>query len=249
MALAVTAGCKSDDFHSCLRTDPAPLSKFLPNHKLLVRQPDTFPFHYFYLKRSLRQYAYVYVAPVDTQHLRESSGWAQFDMMLDGTLDKDVGELCDYTRNAYRYAFNKAEVKPRLKVVGRRDLPNTLILETAIISIVPSKAELNALGFAGSFVVPGLGIATSLVSSGSVTIECRVRDSKTGEILAMYADTERDPDALIAVSRFTWTQTARINIKTIAEQTAALVSAKDYRTIRRDFPIQFTSLMSDSNLD
>ncbi|MGN0833195.1 MAG: DUF3313 family protein [Kiritimatiellia bacterium] len=247
--LCLAGGCEMGQVHSALRTDPAPLSGFLPNHRLLVRQPDSFPFHYFYLQKNLPAYANIYIAPVDVRHLRESDGWAGFDRMLSGRLEGDIEELSRFMRQAYRQAFQQARVRPKLRVVNRRDLPRTLILEAALVALVPSKAELNALGLAGSFVIPGIGLVTSFMSSGSVTVECRIRDGRTGRILAMYANTETDPKALLSISGYTWLTTARINIKTMAAHTASVLAARDYRTVERDFPLRFVSLLQEGELD
>lgn len=235
--------------HSALRADPAPLSGFLPDHHLLVRQPDTFPFHYFYLRKHLPAYENIHIAPVNVQYLRESDGWARFDRMLSGRLGGDIEDLARFMRRAYVQAFRQSSIRPRLRVVNRRDLPRTLVLETAIVGLVPSKAELNALGLAGSFIVPGIGLVTSFMSTGSVTVECRIRDGRTGRILAMYANTETDPKALLSISGYTWLTTARINIKTMAAQTARVLAARDYRTVERDFPLRFVSLIQEGELD
>lgn len=247
--LSLVTGCEMGKVHSVLRTSPAPLSGFLPNHRLLVRQPDSFPFHYFYLKKDLPAYENIHIAPVNIQYLRESSGWAKFDRMLSGRLGSDIEDLARFMRRAYIQAFRKANVRPKLRVVSRRDLPRTLVLETAIVGLVPSKAELNALGLAGSFIIPGIGLVTSFVSSGSVTIECRIKDGRTGQILAMYANTETDPKALLSISGYTWLTTARINIKTMAAQTARVLAAKDYQSVERDFPLRFISLIQEGELD
>lgn len=247
--LFLVAGCQMGQVHSALRTDPAPLSGFLPNHRLLARQPDSFPFHYFYLKKNLPVYENIHIAPVNIQHLRESNGWARFDRLLSGRLEGDIEELSRFMRRAYIQAFQKADVRPKLRVVNRRDLPRTLVLETALVGLVPSKAELNALGLAGSFIIPGIGLVTSFMSSGSITVECRIRDGRTGQVLAMYANTETDPKALLSISGYTWLTTARINIKTMAAHTARVLAARDYRTVERDFPLRFVSLIQEGELD
>jgi len=254
ISLFSVTGCKTDDpqtdkVHSALRPVAAPLSDYLPHHELLARQADTFPFHYFYVDPNFGVYDHIRIAPVDTSYLRETGAWAAYDQKLSGTLGEDVAKVADFMRKAYVEAFEKADVGPRLSVTERTDLPKTLVLEPALIALIPSKAELNALGLAGSFFVPGLGIITSLASAGSVTIECRLRDAQTGRIVAMYATTEKDPVALIPVANFTWTSTARINIKTVAANTAKVLAAKDPRKIRRDFPIRFATRIKDGKLD
>lgn len=247
-ALAV-AGCQSDKIHERMRVAPSPISDFLPNHQLLERQADTFPFHYYYAKETTKKYEYAYVAPVNTQYLRESKGWEQFDRELSGKLGDDVDKLASFMQKAYEQAFRKAKFPDHLKLTDRKDQPGTLIIESAIIGISPTKAELKAAGTAASFFVPGIGLVTSLTSPGSLTVECRVRDAETGEVIAMYADTEKDPSALFAPASYTWTYSARINIKMIAAQTAVVLTTHDRWLLRRDFPIRLTALIKDAKLD
>lgn len=246
-ALAV-AGCQSDKVHAKLRAKPSPISSFIPDKNLLVQQPDTFPFHYFYLDPQAKAYENIYIAPANIDQLKQSSGWAEFDKKLAGNLGNDVEFLRDYMRKAYVQGFEKETSKAKLKVVEDRNLPNTLVLEPAIIAIAPSKAELNTVAVAGSFVCPVIG-AAMLLGSGSLNVECVIRDAQTGKIVAMYADTEKDPDAIYNAAAMTWTRTARINMKEIAENTAKVLSAKDYKTIRRRYPIRFAALIKDADLD
>jgi len=247
--LVVAAGCSTDKLHERMRAKAAEVSDFLPNHELLVQQPATFPFHYFYLKENASAYEHVHVAPVDMDGLRKSDGWAEFDKALGGKLGADVNDLCDFMRKAYEQAFRRMTGPGTLKVVDGKTLPKTLVVETAIVAVKPTKAELNVAGAAASFVCPVIGVATSVMSTGSITVECRVRDAATGEIVAMYADTEKDPAAVIPVASLTWLHSARINIKTVAANTAKVLAAKDYRTVRRDFPIRFAAKIKDASLD
>jgi len=249
VVLAYSVGCTTDKIHSVMRAKPSPISDFLPDHKLLVKQADTFPFHYFYMKPDHPRYEYVRIAPVDTSYLRKSSSWAEFDKKLNGKLGDDVSALADFMRKAYVQAFEKCSEPLKLTVTERTDLPNTLVLETALIALAPTKAELNVAGTAASFALPVLGAAACYASAGQIIVECRMKDAKTGEVIAMYADTEDDPAALIPVAQMTWTSSARINIKTLAAQTAKVLAVPNYEKIRRDFPVGFVTRIVDGNLD
>jgi len=234
-----------------MRANPPIPSEFLQERNLLKRQPDTFPFHYYYQASGLGAYDKVFVAPVSTRHLRESDGWAALDKKMDGQFGNSVDALSEFMRKAYVQAFEKALPKGRFSVTDRKDQPGTLVIEPAIIAVIPSKAELQAAGVvASALVFPGFGVAASLVSAGSIDVECRICDAKTGKTVAMYADVEKDPSALIPTARFTWTRSCRINIKMIAAMTVKLLSAgDDFKDVRRDFPIRLTALIKDSELD
>ena len=255
--LCIVLGCVEgrtprEKFHSRMRVDPAPLSAFLPDHKLLKKQPNTFPFHYFYLKENAKHYDRVYIAPVDISQLRQSSGWADFDKAMSGKFGTKMGELTAFMQKAYQQAFRKQTAASKLQVIDAPDKkPGTLVVETAIIAYCPTKAELNAAGMASSLVVPVVGMAvTQMFGSGSITIECRLKDAATGEIVSMYATTETDPKALFAPSQLTWSSSAQINIKQVAAYTAQVyLAARDYRKVNRKFPVSWTSLIKDADLD
>ena len=257
MLLCGVLGCVEgrtprEKFHSRMRADPAPLSAFLPDHKLLEKQPNTFPFHYFYLKDNAKHYDRVYIAPVDISQLRESSGWADFDKAMAGTFGTKMEELTAFMQKAYRLAFQQESAVSRLQVIDAPvKEPGTLVVETAIIAYCPTKAELNAVGMASSLVVPFIGVAAAqMFGSGSITIECRLKDAATGEIVSMYATTETDPKALFAPSQLTWSTSAQINIKQVAAYTAQVyLAARDYRKVNRKFPVSWTSLLKDAELE
>ena len=258
LALALVAGCVSgntpgEKFHSRMRAKAVPPSDFLPNHELLVKQPNHFPFHYFYLKEDVAPYKYVYIAEINMDYVKKAEGWDAFEAKMIEKMGNNAVQLCDFTRKAFEQAFRKqAEESANgecLEVTDRQDQPGTLVVEPAFIAISPTKAELNYIGTPASFFVFGVGAATSLISAGSMTMECRIRDAKTGEIIAMFADTESDPKAMLSVSSFSRTASTRINVKEIARMTAEVLSAKDYRTVKRNFPFKVLSKVRDANLD
>ena len=241
-----------EKFHSRMRANPAPLSAFLPDHKLLEKQPNTFPFHYFYLKDDARQYDRVYIAPVDISQLRKTSGWAEFDKAMSGKFGTKMDDLTAYMQKAYRLAFQKEYANSKLQVIDAPvKEPGTLVIETAIIAYCPTKAELNAVGAASGLFVPAVGtVVSKLFGTGSITIECRIKDAITGEIVSMYATTESDPKALFSATQLTWSSSARINIKQVAAYTAQVyLAAHDYRKVNRKFPVSWTSLIKDARLE
>lgn len=257
--LCAVLGCvegktPSEKLQSGMRAKPAELSEFLPNHELLKRQPDTFPFHYFYLKKDCKYYERVYVAPVDISVLRKSEGWAKFDEAMAGQLGTKIEDLASYMKKAYEQAFRTASANSssRLQVLDKPSKQKgTLVIETAIVAFCPTKAELNAAGMAVNvFVFPGLGLVASAFSSGSLTVECRIRDAATGEIVSMNATTESDPKALIGAAQFTWTTSAQLNIKQIAAYTAEVyLSSSNYGKVQRKSPIGWTALIKDAKLE
>ena len=128
-------------------------------------------------------------------------------------------------------------------------MPDTLVVESAIVAFAPTKSSVYAAGMVGDFFVPCLGIVTDVISSGTIAVETRARLGKDGPIVAALADTECDPSALISLSKFTWTTPAKINLKRIAIQTATCCTVDKMEDLDRGYPIEFISTFSDADLD
>lgn len=249
-ALLALYGCKST-LTSWLRADPVPLTSFLPDHEKLRRMDDSCPFHYHWCDVDALMSAnlkHIYIAPIDMSHLQEGGAWDEFAKNIT-TAEEDLKELAEFTRLAYYKAFKSQEQAIGVTVVDSPDVPDTLVLESAIVAFAPTKSSVYAAGVVGDFFVPCLGIVTEAISSGTIAVESRARIGKDGPIVAMLADTENDPDALVSLSKFTWTTPAKINLKRIAIQTATCCTVDKMEDLDRGYPIEFISSFSDADLD
>jgi len=224
-------GCQSMEEKA--RVKPAEVSPFLQHPELLVAQKPAFPFHYFYLKKNAGTYKNIYIAPVNTEYLRKNENWAALDEALAKQIGSDIQKLADFMQKVYAEEFSRIEGDNQLKVVDSPDDEKTLVLESAIVAIVPTKAELVVLGTAGNLFLPGIGVLTGHLAAGSVTIECMIKDAKTGEIIAMYANTEQDQKAVLNIAGMTWYTSAENNIRKQADYTARVFSGQDYSVTRR----------------
>ena len=92
-------------------------------------------------------------------------------------------------------------------------------------------------------------VVTSAISAGTIAVETRARIGRNGPIVAALADTESDPEAVIPISKLTWTTPAKINLKRIAIQTASCCSVDKMEDLDRGYPIEFISTFSDADLD
>ena len=166
-----------------------------------------------------KNYTEIFVAPVNTDYVMAQNIWEQAtvaDFSKD-EVKKNVHLLADYQRQAF---INAAEKDPKKKfIVVNTPGPNTLILETAIVQLVPSKAELQALGlvpvgFVG-LAVTGVEIGSSAATGsedqgkGVVAMEARMRDGATGEVVGMFADREHPPAAILDVKALFWWEPAK----------------------------------------
>ena len=248
--LLALVGCKST-LTSFLRTDPVPLTDFLPHHEKLRRMDDLCPFHYHWcdLKALLAaNIKHVYIAPVETGYLQQGNAWDELAKNIT-TAEEDLQDLAEFARKAYYKAFKSQEKAIGVTVVDSPDVPNTLVIESAIVAFAPTKSGVYIAGQVGDFFVPCLGIVTTAISSGTIAVETRARIGKDGPIVAALADTECDPNALISLSKLTWTTPAKINLKRIAIQTATCCTVDKMEDLDRGYPIEFISTFSDADLD
>ena len=113
-----------------------------------------------------------------------------------------------------------------------RNLPVALfvgvvvVLELAIVELVPSHAVISAVGLIAPFAqAPALAVASKIAGKGtSVAIEGRLRDSVTGEVLMMFADREEPPFRIISLKAITWYGDAEDSIETWSKQLVELAN-------------------------
>ena len=202
------------------RASPAPDSGFLADSKLMKADKDV-PYNRIYVnpKYADTKYTEIYVAPVNTDYVMAQNIWEQATLASFNKDDvkKNVAMLAEYQRNAFIKACRE-DPKKRFKVVDQPG-PKTLVLETAIVQLVPSKAELQALslvpvGFVG-LIGSGVMAASSVVThsedqgKGVIAMEGRTRDGTTGEVVWMFADREHPPTALLDIKALFWWEPAK----------------------------------------
>ncbi len=233
-------GCAS--MQSMMRADPPELTGFLPDQPQLTRESPQFPFHYFYARNTNKQYKNIYVAPVNTRYLLENDILGQLSADIAREIQCDIGDIAEFMRQCYIADLRNVQVQSGLTVVDDPNLPDTLVVYPAITQIVPTKATLSYVGLALSICVfPGFRLITTPLASGSISVACKVVDSRTGEIMMMYADREKDVRAVLNFSSFTWYSSSKVNIETLAEKNAQFFTTRDYNSIKRDAPIRFWS--------
>lgn len=264
LSALLATGCSTDKIHEWMRADPVKLTDFLPGNERLVRRPDTFPFHYSWMNTNAvlaADFKNVYIAPFDVSYLRKGREYDRLkdkamsgmDSVRDSLIDLDgaIDDLGDYGRKVFVQSFKAREKETMLKVVDDPSLPNTMILELAITAFVPTRAAVEVVGTVGSFFcpIPGVGLVADYLAAGSLAVECRARDSVSKEVVAMFADTEGEPAALLQFSKYTYTSSAKINLKGIAAQTVECCVVEDASQLRRAFPFGFIALPWESSLD
>ena len=104
-----------------------------------------------------------------------------------------------------------------------------------------------------------IGMALAALAAGVLdgqgaradAVECRARDSRTGKIVGMFADTEGEPSALLQYSKYTYTAGAKLSLKKLTEDVVKACGTKieDRAKLRRSFPIDFIALPWENDLD
>ena len=262
----LAAGCSTDKIHEWTRAKPVPLTDFLPENERLVRRADTFLVHYTWLDTNAvvsAKFENVYIAPFDISRLRKGKDYDSLkDKAMSGgdelrnqliDLDGAIDDLGKYGREAFVKAFKDHEKETGMKVVDDPKTPHTMALEFAITAFVPTRAGIEAAGAIGGMFcpVPGVGLVADYLSAGMIAIECRARSSDTGKVVAMFADTEGEPSALLQYSKFSYTAGAKISLKKLADELvqACKTKVEDRAKLRRSFPIEFIALPWESDLN
>lgn len=184
---------------SAVAGDPKP-SGFMDRKDMILR--GDLPFEMAWIKPGVKwaQYRKVVVLPVDTKHLMEADWWQEAGRS--GDIKKDIQKLALYSRSVFEQAFT-ADPKKRFKVVySLQKDPALLRVEAALTELTPNKIVLKAAGY-----VPLYGLAAKAVNQTNpsyVSIEIRLRDGRTGEVLAKFADKKKEPFTLVNVDQFSW---------------------------------------------
>jgi len=221
VVLAFLAGCKAEE---------APTSGFIEDAQLMSANPST-PFNRTYWNKeyNARDYDELLVAPVNTQYVMAQNIWEKVNLVnvKPEQLKRDIDDLAVYTRQSFIRAATD-DPKKRFKVVETAG-PKTLILELALVQVVPSKAALNALGYVTwvpAVVTAGGAAATDSQDAGKgvIAIEGRIRDGATGKIIGLFADRERPKTAIVDVKSLNWWAPLKAIVDEWSQQLVALAN-------------------------
>ncbi len=207
------------------RAAPAPDAGFI-DHSELLSEDHNIPFDSVWGTPDLKwkSYQQIYIAPVDTSHLIETSWWDHFTMVYWFESRADEAKmLAAYMQNSVREAFKKDS--KLFKVLDQpTQAAGTLVLELALVEVVPTKVWLNTITY------PFLGA----VSLGSAAVEGRVREASTGKIIARFKDNENGQMSLISIADLTWHQHAKNIIDNWSADMVAVTNAEPGTLIGRN---------------
>ena len=133
--------------------------------------------------------------------------------------------MAQYMRDEFKTAFAN-DPAHRYQVVEAPQ-KDTLTLELALTELVPSNVALSVLEYApygGGTAVRVMERATGAEST--VAFEAKMKDSATGDILAMFADRQVKKIRIIDFKAFTWYAHGREIIREWAEQFVKLANQR-----------------------
>ncbi len=210
------------------KAGPAEKSQFIGDTKGMVRDTTIEAVHEVWVTPDVRweKFKKIYVAPVNIQYVREWTGWEK--MSLAKFDPEDFRRLADFTRKTFIEALqnNKKENAP--KVADHPDA-ETIILELAITEVVPTKAWLNTVAYAGIWMA---------VDKGSIAMEGRLRDGETSEIVAKFIDRERGKENILSIKDLTWYSHVKSVIVEWADQFVQAVNAEEGELIKDSKPVE-----------
>lgn len=180
----------------------------------------------------------VYFAPVATARLKAQGWWEAQGAKTQEDLNGDARKLARHMQNALISAARNHPAK-RLRVVNGPG-PGTLIVQTAITELLPAKAFWNAAATAGGFVVPGAGMLGTF-GAGAISIEGRLVDGGTGQVIATFRHRDRDKFALVNLDSYTWYGGSEANIDELAQKTAEVLNAPPGSVVGKSAPFKLAA--------
>jgi hypothetical protein len=206
--------------------EPAPDAGFIEHPERQGKRADL-PFQKVWIKPGFKISAYreLVVAPVNTQYMEEMDWMHKLSAanML-GDVKKDTEELAQYFYDQVVKDFKEDPNHPVqiIEYAGQQTGP-VLRLELALIEIDPSQSVLHALSWAGP---PGTGTAAGAINQRRAAFEGRLRDLKTGEVVATFADRDMQDAGPLDLTRLTWYGPAKGIMDRWAEQFVQIANAK-----------------------
>ena len=176
----------------------------------------------------------VYVAPIRTKHMAAQSWWQQQTGTRKAELASDTQSLANRMRKQFKQSIANypGDNLPLASGPGQ----GVLVVELALVELVPSNAYWNAGATAAGFVIPGAGLL-SAAGAGSIAIEGRLRDGGTNKMIATFKDRRKDKVAPVNIGSYTWYHGAEGNITDWAAEFAELINTPPDHVVKRPSPV------------
>ncbi len=236
LALAVCGALALPLFHGCNSTparksNPAPENAYIPHeYRQLMKKIDYSGVQKAWIKpEEIRNYSRIMVAVVISSKQLACGDWESFNSRyLVSSHNDDMQYIAKYASNSFLEAFKKSK---QIRLTAKPG-PSTLVLEFAIVQLIPNKPVLGAVtNLTGLSPIGILLLPAKLTyeghsdnTGGAIAMEAVLRDSQSGAVLGVFADRQKGKTAIFNVNEFT----AYANIRQIIDTwTANTVTALD----------------------
>ncbi|MCX6967991.1 MAG: DUF3313 family protein [Verrucomicrobia bacterium] len=196
-----------------LKAPPAPPTGFLDHPQAMSADPARAPFNKAWesprARDRVRGFNRVVIAPVNTAYVKATPQQRA-----------EVEKLAAFMREQFQSEFAKGG---KFRVVNQSG-PRTLKLELALVQFQPTNVAGNVLSTGAGAVVPGARILGSQFTHGVIAFEAKLRNAETGELLAEYADRQKDKISLLSFRDYSADGHGRRAIQDWARQMEQLAS-------------------------
>ena len=218
----IVSGCAS------LKASPSVGAGFVPVQQMAKKEDLPFQKVWFKDGADFKPYKTICIPEVRTDHLLQSNWWQQ--NFRQGQMKEDVATMAQYMRQEFKTAYAN-DPYHRFQVV---EVPgkDCLTLELALTELVPSNVALSVLEYApygGGTAVRVMERATGAEST--VAFEAKLKDSATGDTMAMFADRQVKKIRIIDFKAFSWYAHGKDITKEWAEQFVRLANQRQGEVI------------------
>lgn len=161
----------------------------------------------------------IYIHPMDISKIRKSDPEAApiMAMQMQDYLTQAIAAALQEANKAngtdWRLTANPAEAD--------------VCIHTALVDFRRQRPALKAINAVGGSLVdiPGVSNVIGYVANGNVSIECTMRDTRTGQLLMAFKDANRKKIRLYSKHAYTYTGNADANLKEWAAVLARVIRA------------------------
>jgi hypothetical protein len=232
LVASLAAGCGKT--MSLLKREPTPESGSMePSEKAKI-QIGMFPYQLVWCASiDWSKFSEIKIAPVNTDFLMEMDWWYEMNEPFINQRVEDVKRIAEYMENSFKRTVQNDPNK-RFELTETEG-PNTLVLELALIEIIPTDAFFNAPSTVAELLTPDATLST-VSSKGSVAMEGRTRDSETDGIVSMFADRKHSSAGSVSVTDITWYGHAELIIDEWSDQFIKMFNTKVYLEVQNNLP-------------
>ena len=197
------------------KANPEPATPFLEHPQAMRADTSRAPFDKNWVNPSTRSWESVkgfdrvVILPVNTSYLKATPEQRA-----------DAAKMAAYMRERFQSEFARGG---KFHVVGQPGA-KTLKIELALVQLKPTNVAGNVLSTGAGAVVPGANIIGSQFTHGGIAFEAKLRNGQTGELLAEYADSQKDKMALLSFRDYSANAHSRRAIQDWAHQMEELTS-------------------------